>query len=109
MKIIIVGAGFAGIKCAKKLKSLKGHKIIMFNKTDYTTMLASLPDVAGGRVDEKYLVEKVVKLLPGNISFLSETVTSVDLNSKTVTACKENLSLRHSGSGGRGGSQLFRI
>lgn len=86
MKIIIAGAGFAGIKCAKKLGSLKGHDIILFNKTDHTTMLASLPDVAGGRVNEKYLMDKVVNLVPGNIKFICEEITSVDLDSKTVIA-----------------------
>ncbi len=84
MKIIIIGAGFAGLKCAKNLASLKGHEILLFNKTDHTTMLPSLPDVAGGRVNKKYLMEKIVKIVPENIQVKVETVTSVDLKSKMV-------------------------
>jgi NADH dehydrogenase len=88
MKIIIVGAGFAGIKCAKKLASFKGHEITIFNKTDYTAMLPSLPDVAGGRVNEKFLKEKIVRLLPENINFLRETITHVDFDSKSVSSAQ---------------------
>ncbi len=88
MKIIIVGAGFAGIECAKKLGPLKGHEVTLFNKTDHTTMIPSLPDVAGGRVDKKYVIEKIVNLIPKNILFKVETITSIDLDIKEVRSAK---------------------
>jgi NADH dehydrogenase len=84
MRIIIIGAGFAGLKCAKKLSSLKGHEVLLFNKTEFTTMLPSLPDVAGGRVNKQFIREKVVKLVPKNTHVKIETVTSVELNVKKV-------------------------
>jgi len=84
MRIIIIGAGFAGLKCAKKLGSLKNHEILLFNKTSYTTMLPSLPDVAGGRVKKKYLVEQIIKLVPKKVQVKVETVTEVDLKNMTV-------------------------
>jgi NADH dehydrogenase len=84
MKIIIIGAGFAGLECAKKLGSLRNHEILLFNKTSYTTMLPSLPDVAGGRVKKKYLIEQITNIVPKKIQVKIETVTSVDLNDMTV-------------------------
>ncbi len=88
MKIIIAGAGFAGIHCAKKLAPLKGHEIMLFNKEDYTAMLPALPDVAGGRVDKKHIIEKIVKLVPENIRLKTETIISVNLDSKEVHSQK---------------------
>jgi NADH dehydrogenase len=88
MKIVIIGAGFAGIKCARRLASLKGHDIILFNKKDYTVMIPSLPDIAGGRVKEKYITERITRLVPGNIRFLNEAVISVDIDSKIIATEK---------------------
>jgi NADH:ubiquinone reductase (H+-translocating) len=84
VRIIIIGAGFAGLKCAKKLVSLKTHEIILFNKTEHTAMLPSLPDVAGGRVNKQFIMEKVVKLVPKNVQVKIEPVTSVVFNEKKV-------------------------
>jgi NADH dehydrogenase len=84
MKIIIIGAGFAGLKCAKKLSSLREHEITIFNKTSYTIMRPSLPDVAGGRVKKQYLKEEVSRLVPSNVNVKIETVTSIDLKARLV-------------------------
>jgi NADH dehydrogenase len=84
MRIIIIGAGFAGLKCANKLGSHKNHEILLFNKTYYTTMLPSLPDVAGGRVKKKHLIEQIIKLVPKKVQVKVETVTEIDLKNMTV-------------------------
>lgn len=84
MKIIIIGAGFAGLNCAKKVSSLKGYEVVLFNKTSYTTMLPSLPDVAGGRVKKQYLIEEVSRLVPANVNVKIETVNSIDLKARLV-------------------------
>lgn len=84
MKIIIIGAGFAGLNCAKKVSSLKDHEVVLFNKTSYTTMLPSLPDVAGGRVKKQYLTEEVSRLVPSNVKLKIETVNLIDLKARKV-------------------------
>ena len=77
MKIAVIGGGFAGIAAAKKLyDSLsfeKSAEIVLIDKNENSVMLPSLPDLAGGRVKEKYLLGDIRKQLPGGVQFLKKS------------------------------------
>lgn len=51
-KIIVIGAGFAGVKATKTLsKKLKNEaEITLIDKHSYQTMMTQLHEVAAGRV-----------------------------------------------------------
>lgn len=88
MEILILGGGFAGISAANKLGQALGHQpdihITLIDKNKYTTMLPSLPDVAGGRVVEKALIEDIIHLIPKDVAFKQLQVDHVDLIQKHI-------------------------
>jgi len=87
-RIIIVGAGFAGASASKKifngLPFDSDVKITVIDKNDYVTMLPSLPDIAGGRVDEEVATAKIKNVIPKGIDFIQSEVKSIDLIRKKV-------------------------
>jgi len=88
MKIVISGGGFSGRNAVKQLKSLYGSfpdtQILLFDKNDYTTMIPSLPDVAGDRINGRFLTEKIKSLIPPNVTFIQEKINKIDLSRKII-------------------------
>ena len=88
MRIVIIGGGFAGVAAAKKVYSSlsfeKNAEIVLIDKNENSVMLPSLPDVAGGRVKEKYLLGDIKKQLPGGVRFLKKVVEKVDFLEKKI-------------------------
>lgn len=95
MKVIIIGGGFAGIAAAKslynKLPFEQTVDITLIDRHEFTTMLPSLPDVVGGRIDPQYLKGDIKSLIPKGVKFLVKNIDAVDFNKKTVTCGKEVL------------------
>lgn len=88
MEILVLGGGFAGVAAAKKLGHGLGHRegvrIRLLDRNTYTTMLPSLPDVAGNRVDPDTLKEEIRKLLPQDVEYVQATVKTADLNGRKL-------------------------
>jgi NADH dehydrogenase len=87
-KIVVIGAGFAGIKATKTLaKKLKGQAdITLVDKHSYHTMMTQLHEVAAGRVpftNAQYDLQKLFGHAK-NVSLLTDTVTGLDKENKTV-------------------------
>lgn len=94
MKIYIIGGGFAGISAAKTLKKMandKNNEITLIDKYEYTTMLPSLPDVAGGKINKEFLTESISRLIPENIKFLKAEIISVDFTKKQILTSSESI------------------
>lgn len=88
-KIVIVGAGYAGIltakKLAKKFKKAKDVSITIIDKNPFHTMLTELHEVAANRVDEDSIKISLKKVFAGRgVDVKLDTVTSIDFNHKTV-------------------------
>jgi NADH dehydrogenase len=88
-KIVIVGAGYAGVLTAKKLeRKLRrdaGADITVIDRNPYHTMLTELHEVAAGRVDEPSVKISLRKVFAGRrIKFVQDTVRSVDFKEKRV-------------------------
>ncbi len=89
MKIIVIGAGFAGCAAIGKLKKLKGlHQLLLFDKNSYTTMIPSLPDLAGGKFPDDMLREEISRFIPEWVILKNEKIPAVDLDNKTVISDK---------------------
>lgn len=95
MRILILGGGFAGRAAAKKLgKAFSGNnqvEITLIDKNTYTTMLPSLPDLAGGRVNPSSLTEDIQKLIPSKVKFKQAEIERVDFNTRTVYTKTESV------------------
>lgn len=88
-KIVIVGAGYAGIltakKLAKRLKKYDDVSITIIDKNPFHTMLTELHEVAASRVDEDSIKISLKKVFAGRkVDVKLDTVTSIDFEKKTV-------------------------
>lgn len=88
-KIIIIGAGYAGIltakKLAKKLKKNSDISITIIDKKPFHTMLTELHEVAADRVDEDSIRISLKKVFAGRkVEVKLDTVTNIDFNNQNV-------------------------
>ena len=88
-KIVIVGAGYAGIltakKLAKKFKKQKDISITIIDKNPFHTMLTELHEVAANRVDEDSIKISLSRVFAGrNVDVKLDTINSIDFEKKNV-------------------------
>ena len=88
-RIVIIGAGYAGIltakKLAKKFKKDAGTSVTIIDKNPFHTMLTELHEVAAGRVEEDSIRISIKKVFAGRkVQFVQDFVESVDFSKKTV-------------------------
>lgn len=93
-KIVIVGAGYAGVLTAKKLakKFAKDNdiKITIIDKNPFHTMLTELHEVAASRVDEDSIKISLKRVFAGRrVDVKQDTVDSIDFEKKQVIGKKE--------------------
>lgn len=95
-KIVVVGAGYAGIltakKVAKKFKKLnkKDVSITIIDRNPFHTMLTELHEVAACRVDEDSIKISLKRVFAGrNVDVKLDTVDSIDFDKKVVNGANE--------------------
>jgi NADH dehydrogenase len=87
--VVIVGSGFTGFECARKLVRILGkHEapvdVTMISPVDYMLYTPLLPDVAGGVVDARFVTIPLANTLRG-VRIVRGRVDSVDLEGRTLT------------------------
>lgn len=89
-RIVILGAGYGGLRTLKKLQALRPNaEIVIVNKNDYHCETTSLHEVAAGRIEAKkicYPVSYVVN--PRLTTFIQDAVMKVNTDNQTVTLQK---------------------
>lgn len=93
-KIVILGAGYAGIltakKLARKLKKNKDVSITIIDKNPFHTMLTELHEVAAGRVDEESIKISLERVFAGrNVDVKHDLVNSIDFENRLLVGDKE--------------------
>ena len=89
-RVVIVGSGFAGFTCARRLcrtlarRGERDVEIVLVTPNDYMLYTPLLPDVAGGLIDPRFVVISLADSLP-KVRLVVATAESVDLANKTVT------------------------
>ena len=85
-KIIIIGAGFAGLSAANRLSKCNlDLEVTLFDKKEFSDFLPLVPDVIGRKLKPEFLAFKVGDLLrKQKVYFIKEEVISVDLESRQV-------------------------
>ncbi|HYX69950.1 MAG TPA: FAD-dependent oxidoreductase, partial [Terriglobales bacterium] len=80
-RILIIGGGFAGVKCARVLRrSLKPQEweVVLFNRENHMVFSPLLADVAGASVSPDAVAAPLRKMLPG-VRCRTEQVQKIDL------------------------------
>jgi NADH dehydrogenase len=85
-RIVIVGAGFAGVKCAQVLLKQRRDavEIVVFNRDNHMTFVPLLPDVAGSSLNPRAVAPPLRQLLPG-ATCRTEEVIELDLERNALT------------------------
>src|SRR5699024_1649832 len=89
-KIVIIGAGYAGVHAAKKLaKQYKRNdavQITLIDRHSYHTMMTELHEVAAGRVEPSAIQFDLRRLFNRTkVNLVTDSVTKVDHDKKVVT------------------------
>ena len=85
-RIIIVGGGFAGVKCAGTLtKKLSGedYEIVLFNSENYMVFQPLLAEVVGSSITPESVAVPLRQMLP-KVTCRTEDITLIDLKSSFV-------------------------
>jgi NADH dehydrogenase len=88
MKIIVLGGGFAGRGALPFLASIPGHQVTLIDRNPFTTMLPSIPDVAGGRVNDRFVTADLLRIVPDNVRVVQDTIIQVDFDAKNLRSEK---------------------
>ena len=87
-KIVVLGAGYAGVLVAKKLeKKLKSQsvEIILIDRNPFHTMLTELHEVAAWRVDESSIRIELKKIFAGRkVNVVMDTITETDYENQQL-------------------------
>jgi NADH:quinone reductase (non-electrogenic) len=94
-KIVVVGAGYAGIltakKLAKKFKKNNDVSITIIDKNPFHTMLTELHEVAANRVDEDSIKISLKKVFAGRkVDVKLDTINSIEFDKKLVNGKNQN-------------------
>ncbi len=90
IRILIVGAGYAGVLTAKKLekrlRKSEDVEISILDKNPFHTMLTELHEVAANRVDEHNIRLSLKKIFAGRkVNVIQDKITDIDFNGKTAS------------------------
>jgi len=86
-RIVVVGGGFAGVRCARILSkklSRREWDVVIFNRENHMVFHPMLAEVAGGSLAADAVAAPLRQMLP-RVHCRTEAVTSVDLERKTVS------------------------
>jgi NADH dehydrogenase len=95
--VIILGGGFAGVKCARTLeKLLRGeqHRIVLFNRENHMVFHPLLAEVASAAVQPKDVAAPLRQLLK-QVECRTEDVLNIDLDNKFIEYEAHNSERRH--------------
>src|SRR5437899_10331557 len=84
-RTIIIGGGFAGVKCAETLmrKGLAEHEVVLFNDENHLVFSPLLAEAVGSSVNPLDIVVPLRQMLP-RVFCRTEEVQSVDLEGSAV-------------------------
>lgn len=98
-KIVVIGAGYAGVLAAKKLdRRLKKEDvdITIIDRNSYHTMLTELHEVAANRVPEDHVRISIKKIFAGRrVHVALDDIQTVDYDNKTVVGTVTNYPYDH--------------
>ena len=101
-KIVILGGGFAGVKCTRKLESKFGNnseiELIMISEDNFLLFTPMLPQVASGMIETRHIVMPI-RTICKKTKFYEGRIKNIDPHGKLVnlwgTADKRSISIHY--------------
>jgi len=101
-KIVILGGGYAGVKCTRKLESEFGNKseieLIMISEDNFLLFTPMLPQVASGMIETRHIVMPI-RTICKKTKFYEGRIKNIDPHGKLVnlwgTADKRSISIHY--------------
>jgi NADH:quinone reductase (non-electrogenic) len=85
--IVVLGAGFAGIECARRLQKKLGHRadihVALVDKNNHSVFQPLLPEVASASIATHHVVNPV-RMLARGVDFDCAEVERIDLDARKV-------------------------
>jgi len=85
-RVVIVGGGFAGAKCAYTLRkglAKKDYQIVLFNSENYLVFQPLLAEVVGASINYDSVAVSLRQMLPG-VHCRTEDITKIELDNNTI-------------------------
>ena len=91
-RVVIIGAGFAGVEAAKKLGK-NGINVLLIDRHNYHTFIPMLYQVATAVVYPHQVIYPLRRLFRGlpTVNFLQADITKIDLHNQIIHA--ENIAI----------------
>jgi NADH:ubiquinone reductase (H+-translocating) len=86
-RVIVVGGGFGGLTCARRLEKLLPRdqaEIVIFNPTNFMTFTPLLPEAAAGTLQPRHVGVPLRRVLKHTRVVVGETL-AVDVEARTAT------------------------
>ncbi len=87
VNILIIGGGFAGVACARKLVQQSGVTVTLISNSDQFQYYPAIFRAFGSR-NRVYSDLPLQKMLPQKCNLIIDKVTSIDVGNKMVTTAK---------------------
>ncbi len=86
-KVLIIGGGFAGLECAKRLANDDRFEVILVDRTNHHLFQPLLYQVATASLAAPDIARSIRQILADakNITVLMDEITAIDVPSKTAT------------------------
>ena len=90
VKILILGGGFGGIYCAKRLQKIKlnSFEIELISDNNYFIFQPLLPEVASGAISESDAVTPIRQMLD-SVKFRNAEINEINLKKKKLELYKD--------------------
>lgn len=93
-KIVILGAGYAGVEAAKVLskrfKKCNTVEITLINDNPFHTLLTELHEIAGHRTDKESVMVDLYNVFKATkVNIVRDRIESIDYEARTLTSNKE--------------------
>ncbi len=93
--VVILGGGFGGVECYRKLTSLAGKKVrvTLINRNNYSLFTPMLHEVATGSISRANIVQPLREFVTCcHNRFIEAEIKSVDINNKVVKTSEKDVS-----------------
>ena len=82
-RVVIVGAGFGGLSCARKLTNVSGVRVTLVDRNPYHLFAPLLYQVATGGLPDEDIAYSIRGAIPG-VDFRRGEVVRIDLTARTL-------------------------